>query len=119
VESQEIDEVEEEQPTQVQWTILVGMSFSNSNSSSLIVVVSNTIIVPSNQGDDPTIENDKKLKDDEKLVQPTSDYNEVDDEQGSTSPTLERARMEWLIAWARLNFVEIGLFTLHLVGNVL
>jgi hypothetical protein len=63
VESQEIDEVQEEQPTQVQWTILAGMSFSNSNSSSLIVVVSNTIIVPSNQGDDPTIENDKKLKD--------------------------------------------------------
>jgi hypothetical protein len=82
------------------------MSSSNSDSSSVIVVASNTIIVLSSQRNDSAIEDDKKLKDEEKLVQPTSEYNEVDDEQGSTSQSLERARMEWLIAWARLNLVR-------------
>jgi len=106
VESQEIDEVHEEQPTQVQGTILVGMSSSNSYSSSLIVVAFNTIIVPCSQGDDPTVKDDKKLKDEEKFVQPTSEHHEVDDEQGSTSPSLSRARMELLIAWASLSLVR-------------
>jgi hypothetical protein len=35
--------------------------------------------------DDPTIEDDEKLKDEEKLVEPTNGYNEVDDKQESTS----------------------------------
>lgn len=38
--------------------------------------------------DDPTIEDDKKLKDEEKLVEPTSGYNEVNDEQESASSSL-------------------------------
>lgn len=38
--------------------------------------------------DDPTIEDDKKLKDEEKLVESTSGYNEVDDEQEFASSSL-------------------------------
>jgi hypothetical protein len=76
-----------------------------------IFAASDTIIVPGSQGDgflflayqlenpetiledsqalhaidDPTIEDDEKLKDEEKLVEPTNGYNEVDDKQESTS----------------------------------
>lgn len=94
--------------------IFAGMSSSDSDFSSLAVAASNKILVPGGQGDgslsstdqlenpetdledsqvlhdvdDPTIEDDKKLKDEEKLVESTSGYNEVDDEQEFASSSL-------------------------------
>lgn len=44
--------------------------------------------------DGPTIEVDKKLKDEEKLVEQTSGYNEVDDEQESATSDDGRAQSE-------------------------
>lgn len=37
---------------------------------------------------DPTIKHEKKLEDEEKLVEPPSRYNEIDNEQDSSSSTL-------------------------------
>lgn len=38
--------------------------------------------------DDPTLEDDKKLKDEEKFVEPTAGYNEIGNEKDSASSTL-------------------------------
>ncbi|KAB1221286.1 1,4-alpha-glucan-branching enzyme 1, chloroplastic/amyloplastic [Morella rubra] len=94
--------------------VFAGMSSLDSDASSVTVAASNKILVPGSQGDgsvsltdqlenpetvredsqglhnvdDPTLEDDKKLKDEEKFVEPTAGYNEIGNEKDSASSTL-------------------------------
>ncbi|KAF5473600.1 hypothetical protein F2P56_010200 [Juglans regia] len=94
--------------------VFARMSSPDPDSSSLKVAASNKVLVPGGQGDgslsltdqlenpetdledhlvlhdvnDPTIEHEKKLEDEEKFVEPPSRYHEIDNEQDSASSTL-------------------------------